>query len=72
MPASAGKVIISDTACLMGLTNIGQIDILGRLYGEIIVTLEVAREYGSPYQGDKERVTILLFLPICVMIMEQI
>jgi len=60
MPASAGKAIISDTACLIGLTNIGQIDVLRKLYGEIIVTLEVAREYGSAYQGDKERVAGIL------------
>jgi len=48
MPASVDKVIISDTACLIGLTNIGQIDILRKMYGEIIVTREVAQEYGSP------------------------
>jgi len=48
MPASVDKVIISDTACLIGLTNIGQIDILRKMYGEIIVTQEVAREYGNP------------------------
>ena len=48
MPASVDKIIISDTACLIGLTNIGQIDILRKMYGEIIVTREVAQEYGSP------------------------
>ena len=40
------KVIISDTACLIGLTNIGQINLLQKMYGSIIVTPEVMKEYG--------------------------
>ena len=41
------KVIISDTACLIGLTNIGQINILREMYGSVIVTPEVVKEYGA-------------------------
>jgi predicted nucleic acid-binding protein len=47
MPSNPDKVIISDTTCLIGLTNIGQLDILRRMYGSIIVTPEVAEEYGN-------------------------
>jgi predicted nucleic acid-binding protein len=48
MPSNPNKVIISDTACLIGLTNIGQITILQQMYGSIIVTPEVLKEYGAP------------------------
>ena len=48
MPLNPNKVIISDTACLIGLTNIGQINILQEMYGSVMVTLEVAEEYGVP------------------------
>ena len=46
MPSHPDKVIISDTACLIGLTNIGQINILRKMFGSIIITPEVMREYG--------------------------
>jgi len=42
MSLNPGKVIISDTACLIGLTNIGQIDILRKMYGSVVVPNEVA------------------------------
>jgi predicted nucleic acid-binding protein len=48
MPSNPDKVITSDTSCLIGLTNIGQINILRELYGSVIVTPEVMKEYGSP------------------------
>ena len=48
MPSNPDKVIISDTACLIGLTNIGQLNILREMYGSIIVTPEVMKEYGAP------------------------
>jgi predicted nucleic acid-binding protein len=48
MPANSEKrVIISDTSCLIGLTNIGLLDVLRRLYETVIVTQEVAGEYGE-------------------------
>jgi predicted nucleic acid-binding protein len=43
MPAD--KVVISDTSCLIGLTNIGKLDILKQLYGTVMVTPEVVQEY---------------------------
>jgi predicted nucleic acid-binding protein len=48
MPSNSDRVIISDTSCLIGLSNIGQINILREMYGSIIVTPEVMKEYGSP------------------------
>ena len=43
MPAD--KLVISDTSCLIGLSNIGKLDILKQLYGTVFVTPEVAKEY---------------------------
>jgi predicted nucleic acid-binding protein len=42
------NIIISDTTCLIGLTNIGLLDILKRLYNTVLVTPEVAKEFGEP------------------------
>jgi predicted nucleic acid-binding protein len=41
------KIIISDTSCLIILTNIGEIELLNKVYGRIITTLDIAREYGD-------------------------
>ena len=41
------KAIISDTSCLIALTNINRLDILKRLFNEVIITPEVAAEYGQ-------------------------
>ncbi len=42
------KIIISDTSCFIVLTNIGELDLLQKVYGKIITTIEVATEYGDP------------------------
>lgn len=41
------KTVISDTSCLIILSNIHALDILHKLYGNIITTTEVANEYGD-------------------------
>lgn len=41
------KVIISDTSCLIALSNIGLLHIIKDLYGEILITEEVKGEFGS-------------------------
>lgn len=41
------KTIISDTSCLIVLTNIGEMTLLQQTYGTIITTIEVAAEYGQ-------------------------
>lgn len=38
------KTIISDTSCLIVLTNIGELDLLQRTYGTIITTMSVEFE----------------------------
>jgi predicted nucleic acid-binding protein len=41
------QIIISDTSCLIGLTNIGLFEVLRQLWNEIIITPEVAAEFGE-------------------------
>jgi len=41
------KIIISDTSCLIALSNIGLLDILRDLYQEVIITKEVQAEFGE-------------------------
>lgn len=41
------KTIISDTSCFIILSNIGELELLHRVYGEIITTLEIATEFGE-------------------------
>jgi predicted nucleic acid-binding protein len=39
--------IVSDASCLIGLSNIGKIDILSKLYSKVIIPPAVEREYGG-------------------------
>lgn len=41
------KTIISDTSCLIILSNIGELGLLQKVYGQIITTIEIAIEYGE-------------------------
>jgi predicted nucleic acid-binding protein len=67
MPSNLDRIIISDTACLIGLTNIGRIDILKEMSSSVIVTPEVAKEFGEPLPewitikvvSDSEKIKIL-------------
>ncbi|MDX1939233.1 MAG: DUF3368 domain-containing protein [Saprospiraceae bacterium] len=42
------KTIISDTSCFILLSNIGELELLQRVYGQVTTTLEVAIEFGEP------------------------
>jgi len=42
------NAIISDTSCLILLDKIGEFNILQKLFGTIITTHEVVREFGNP------------------------
>ena len=42
------EIIIADTSCLIILNNSGQLDLLRQLFAEIVVTPEVANEFGLP------------------------
>ena len=41
------KTIISDTSCFIILTNIGELELLHKVYGQIVTTLDIATEYGE-------------------------
>jgi predicted nucleic acid-binding protein len=40
------KTILSDTSCLILLEKIGELELLHEVFGEILITQEVADEYG--------------------------
>ncbi len=42
------RIILSDTSCLIVLEKIGELGLLHTVFGEIVVTGEVAAEYGLP------------------------
>ncbi len=41
------KTIISDTSCFIILKNIGELDLLHKVYEQIVTTHEIANEYGE-------------------------
>lgn len=41
------KVVISDTSCLIILTKVGKLDLLNKIYSEVVTTPEVESEYGN-------------------------
>lgn len=42
------KVIISDTTCLILLSNLGKLDLLQALFSTVTITPEVRAEFGDP------------------------
>lgn len=42
------KIILSDTSCLILLEKIGELDLLHEVFGNILITQEVADEFGLP------------------------
>ncbi|MDR1326514.1 MAG: DUF3368 domain-containing protein [Treponema sp.] len=46
-PHFLDKVIISDTSCLIALTNTGNLDSLRRVCQTVFITPEIAAEYGE-------------------------
>ena len=42
------KTIISDTSCFIILKNINELDILHKVYDQIITTPDIAYEFGEP------------------------
>lgn len=41
------KTINSDTSCFIILTKIGELNILHKVYGNIVTTIDIATEYGE-------------------------
>jgi predicted nucleic acid-binding protein len=52
------KTIISDTSCFIILANIGELDLLHKVYGQIVTTPDIATEYGEPLPEWVEIVTV--------------
>ncbi|GHS90933.1 hypothetical protein FACS1894139_05010 [Planctomycetales bacterium] len=42
------RTVISNTSCLIALTNIGKLDLLQKRYGRVVITPEVKAEFGEP------------------------
>ncbi len=40
------KTILSDTSCLIILNKIGELELVHRVFGKIVITDDVANEYG--------------------------
>jgi predicted nucleic acid-binding protein len=41
------KTIISDTSCFIILTNIGELELLQKVYSFVVTTTDIANEYGE-------------------------
>jgi len=41
------KIIISDTSCFIILTNIGELDLLHKVYDHVATTIDIAVEFGE-------------------------
>lgn len=41
------KTIVSDTSCFIILSNIGELELLHKLYGQVITTTDIAHEFGE-------------------------
>jgi predicted nucleic acid-binding protein len=41
------KIIISDTSCFIILTNIGELDLLQKVYGKVTTTIDIVAEFGE-------------------------
>ena len=52
------KTIISDTSCFIILANIGELELLNKVYGQIVTTVDIAIEYGESLPEWVEVVTV--------------
>ena len=41
------RVIIADTSCFIVLEKIGELDLLRQIYGQVVTTVDIAKEYGN-------------------------
>lgn len=48
MMSQMHKIIISDASCFIILVKIGELNILQKLYNQIVTTSEIAMEFGEP------------------------
>ena len=52
------KVIISNTSCFIVLSNIGELELLQKVYEQVVTTPDIALEYGEPLPSWVEIVTV--------------
>jgi len=52
------RTIISDTSCLIILSNIGEIELLKKVYGHVLTTVDIADEFGDKLPDWIEIVTV--------------
>jgi len=52
------KTIISDTSCFIILANISELELLHKVYGQIVTTVDIATEYGEVLPEWVEVVTV--------------
>ena len=52
------KTIISDTSCFIVLSKIGELEILFKVYGQVITTIEIAAEFGEELPDWVELATV--------------
>jgi predicted nucleic acid-binding protein len=53
------KTIISDTSCFIILTNIGELELLHKVYGQITTTIDIATEFGEALPDWVEIATVV-------------
>lgn len=41
------RVIIADTSCFIVLEKTGELDLLRQVYGQVVATVDIAKEYGN-------------------------
>ena len=41
------KITLADTSCLIALDNVGELDILKKIFGQVMITPEVKEEFGK-------------------------
>jgi len=56
------KIIISDISCFITLTNIGELDIIQKLYNKITTTIEIAKEFGEPFPDWVEILSVYSYI----------
>ena len=44
-------IVITDTSCLIVLSKLGMLDILTKLYSNVVITEDIANEFGEPLPG---------------------
>ncbi len=52
------RTIISDTSCFIILSKIGELELLNKVYGEVVTTIDIATEFGESLPDWVEILTV--------------